>query len=437
MNILVWGLGYVGTVSAGCLSQLGHNIVGVDINQKKVDMLNNGLTPIKEPGLEDLIKAGLESKKFIASNNGLAFFDDYNFSLICVGTPSKNNGDIELAYLEKVCLDIAHGISKSNKFHNVILRSTVYPGISKYLYQIIETNSQKKIGRDFSFVMNPEFLREASAIDDFYNPPYTVIGGEDNYSLSNAAEIYQKINSPIIKVSLKEAEILKLTNNAFHATKITFANEIGRICEKLNINGQKVMEMVVADKQLNISKVYMRPGFAFGGSCLPKDLRSLTFNGKKSKVNLPLLNSLMTSNKEQIDMARLKILRLRVKSVGILGLSFKKDTDDIRESPVIELIKLLIDDGLNIQVFDINIDVNKMLGENLLFLEKQIPKIKSLLVENMDILVSSKVLVITYLQDDFLDLIINLDSSYSLIDLIGIPEEIKNKLKAQYISLFN
>ena len=357
--------------------------------------------------------------------------------MICVGTPSKINGDIELEYLEKVCHDIAVGIRNNKKFHTVILRSTVYPGISKYLCQIIENHSEKKLGKDFSFTMNPEFLREASAIDDFYNPPYTVIGGEDKFATSNVALIYKKINSPLFLVNLEEAEILKLANNAFHAMKVTFANEIGRICEKNNIDGSKVMKMVVADKQLNISKVYMKPGFAFGGSCLPKDLRSLVFNGKKSEINLPLLNSLLISNKEQIQFARFKILELGAKSIGVLGLSFKQGTDDIRESPVIELIKILIEDNLDIKVFDINIDVDKMLGENLSFLEKQIPEIEFLLVNKISLLTDSKVIVLTYLQDDFLDYIANLDSSYVILDLVGISDELRDRLKAKYTSLFN
>lgn len=437
MKIIVWGLGYVGTVSAACLSSLGHKVLGVDVNRKKVDLINIGQSPIQEPDLEDLIKKGLDSKRLKASSQGVSVLNTYHLSLICVGTPSKSNGDIDLSFLEKVCSEIAIGLRKSNKFHTIVLRSTVFPGVSKYLYEIIENKSGKVFGKDFGFVMNPEFLREATAINDFYNPPYTVIGGEDERSLSNVMSLYSQINSEVYKVSIEEAEILKLANNAFHATKITFANEVGRICEKHNINGSKVMEMVVADKQLNISEVYLKPGFAFGGSCLPKDLRSIIFNSEKSKVSTPLLNSLLISNKEQINLAKSKVHNLNEKSIGILGLSFKQGTDDIRESPVIELISVLSEDGFFINVFDKNIQVSNMLGENLSFLLNQIPDIKTLLVDNINSIIDSKVILITYIEDDFLEFVLDLDSSHTLIDLAGIPIHHKRKLNCQYLSLFN
>ena len=436
MNIIVWGLGYVGTVSAACLSELGHKIVGVDVNKTKASLLKKGISPIKEPGLDKLIKSMYDSERFLVTHKGSSFVETSNCSLICVGTPSKIDGDVELAYLENVCCDIAEGIKNTKKFHTIVLRSTVFPGVSRYLCEIIEQHSGKKTGEDFGFVMNPEFLREASAINDFYNPPYTVIGGINKRSSLIAASIYEKIEAPVFIVNTEEAEILKLANNAFHATKITFANEIGRICEKHNINGTRVMEMVVADKQLNISNAYMRPGFAFGGSCLPKDLRSLMFNGNISDVSLPLLSSLISSNMEQIKLARLKVNEVTDKSVGILGLSFKQGTDDVRESPVIELIRLLWKDGLDIAVYDSNIDITTMLGENLSFIERQVPQIKSIMVENINSIIKSKVIILTYAQDNFFELIKRLDSSYTVIDLVGIPDDLRNILQAQYVSLF-
>jgi GDP-mannose 6-dehydrogenase len=348
MRILVWGMGYVGTVSAACLAQMGHDVIGIEPNLIKVQAINDGRCAIAEPGLENLVSLSVSQGKLTATTDGSTLVAQSDLSLICVGTPTATDGNLVTEYVEQVAIDIARGISTTNSYHVVVVRSTISSQLTRdLLLPLLEEHSNKQAGVDFGLVVNPEFLREGSAIADFYTPPYTIIGELDRRSGDTVASLYTTIKTDVYRVTLAEAELLKLVNNAFHALKIGFANEIGRLCSQLDIDSQKIMQLVCADTKLNISPAYLRPGFAFGGSCLPKDLRFLTFKARCLGEDLPILESILPSNQLQIAAVWAKVHDYGVNSVGILGLSFKMGTDDLRESPAITLARLLQEDGLD------------------------------------------------------------------------------------------
>ena len=385
MNLLVWGLGYVGSVSSACFSKIGFKVTGIDRDNNKIKLLNSGICPIDEPDVESLLVEAGKKNLFNASAILPKSLDEYECSLICVGTPSKENGEPDLSFLKSVCKDIGSLLINSNKFHNVIIRSTVFPGTTRnILKNIIEDTSGKKVGVDFGIVMNPEFLREATAVEDFFNPPYTILGGYDSNSTNIASKLYESIKVDTYNVKIEEAEILKMVNNAFHALKISFANEIGRICTKLEIDSSKIMGLVCEDKKLNISEKYLKPGFAFGGSCLPKDLMAINHFGDSNKIKLSLLNNILDSNDEHIDFIIDKIKANNNEKIGILGLSFKSGTDDLRESPTIKMVKKMIEKGFKIKIYDNKIDLSKIFGSNKLYLEKMIPSFKNIFFKNLD-----------------------------------------------------
>ena len=417
-NILVWGLGYVGTVSSACLSKLGFNITGIDMDRNKIDSFKNRVCPIKEPELDKIIIGSIDNGYFEAIDSVPKNLNDFEFSLICVGTPSKNDGGPDLSYLESVCKDIGQLLSMTKNFHNVIIRSTVFPGTTELqLMKIIEKFSNKKAGLDFGLVMNPEFLREATAVKDFFDPPYTVIGGINQKSINHAKKLYKDIPGKVYEVSLKEAEILKMVNNAFHATKISFANEIGRLCNELSLNSSKIMEVVCADKKLNISDAYLKPGFAFGGSCLPKDLRALNYFADRLELNLPLLNNILESNEEQINYLIRNFDNDKTICYGILGLSFKTGTDDLRESPTIKMIKLMEEKGFKMLIYDNKIILNEIFGANLQYLKKMIPNYQEIIVDDLDIIRERcNSIVITNNETEYYEFTKSLDSSMNVLD---------------------
>lgn len=397
MNILVWGLGYVGTVVSACFAELGHHVIGVETNPEKVDVFNSGRSPIKEPGLDELIQQGLDSGRLRAVTSGTEYVPWADVSLICVGTPSAPDGSPVLDYIESVAKALGRGLRESNKHHTVVLRSTVFPHVTRgQLLPWLEKYSQKTCGRDFGLAMNPEFLRETTAIQDFYEPPYTVIGELDKQSGQTVADLYNGIDAPIYRIGIEEAELIKVVNNCFHALKIGFANEIGRLCGPLSLDSSVVMDIVCADNKLNISPAYLRPGFAFGGSCLPKDLRSLTFNARRLGRTLPILEAVLPSNELQVEAARLKIHEYNPRKVAILGLSFKTGTDDLRESPVIDLIQQLWEDGVELAVYDPDVQLDRMVGANRAYLERQLPQIAQILKTDVqEALQGSQVAVFT------------------------------------------
>jgi GDP-mannose 6-dehydrogenase len=424
MRVIVWGLGYVGMVSAACLAQLGHEVVGVEPNLTKVQAVNAGRSAVNEPGLELLIHQMVEAGRLRATQDGRSLVPWADLSLICVGTPSAVDGSPTLDYVRNVAVDIAHGLRDALSYHVVVLRSTVFPGTARNILRtLLEAHSCRQVGRDFGLVTNPEFLRETSAIGDFHAPPYIVIGEFDTRSGDQVEALYRNMQAPLYRVMLEEAELLKLVNNAFHALKIGFANEISRLCDRLNIDSHVVMRLVCADTKLNISPAYLRPGFAFGGSCLPKDLRSLTFNARGSGVELPILEAVLPSNQLQIEAARLKVHELNARRVAVLGLSFKPGTDDLRESPVIDLIRYLWQDGVDVLVHDPDVRLDDMLGSNREYLERQLPQINQILCSRLeDALDTCDAVVVSQRRPEFATALQSLNGRTVVLDLVRLSE---------------
>jgi GDP-mannose 6-dehydrogenase len=362
MKINIFGLGYVGCVTAACLATNGHDVTGIDIDRLKVRMIDNGKSPIIEPKLQEVIRGAVSSRRLKATTNDIGPAD---ISMVCVGTPSKENGSLSLDHVMRVSQQIG---------------DYVLPGASEeQLIPLIEERSEKKAGSDFGFCMNPEFMREGTSVYDFYHPPFTLIGEIDKNSGDVLSRIYRDINATIIRTNLKVAEIAKYACNAFHALKVSFANELGNICKKLEIDSHEVMDIFCQDIKLNISPYYLRPGFAFGGSCLPKDLRALLHKVKELDLESPVLGSILVSNNNQIEIAYNLIKKTNKKKVGILGLSFKPGTDDLRESPMVELCEKLLGKGYEISIYDKEVSLAKVYGSNKRYIEKAIPHISSLL----------------------------------------------------------
>jgi GDP-mannose 6-dehydrogenase len=432
MRVLVWGLGYVGTVVSACLAERGHEVVGVEVNPEKVAKFNEGYSPIKEPDLDELIRLGLDSGNLKAVTNGLDYMTWADMSLICVGTPSSPDGSPVLDYIYSVAREIGRGMKMSDRYHTVVMRSTVFSGITRsQVLPILEEHSGKKAGVDFGLAMNPEFLRETTAVKDFYQPPLTVIGEIDTRSGDAVAALYDGIEAPIHRIALEDAEVLKVVNNAFHALKVGFANEIGRLCDSIGVDSHTIMRLLCADTKLNISPKYLKPGFAFGGSCLPKDLRSLVFNAYRLGERLPILESVLPSNQVHIDTARLKVHDLGVRSVAILGLSFKAGTDDLRESPVINLINQLWQDGIKIVVHDADIDLDTMLGSNREYLERQLPQIRQVFCADLnETLASTDAIVLTQHRPEFAAAVESLAGQKPVLDLMGWATQVPRKVEA-------
>jgi GDP-mannose 6-dehydrogenase len=437
MRVIVWGLGYVGTVSAACLAELGHEVIGIEPNSSKVEMLKAGQSPVKEPGLDRLVSETVAAGRLRAASEGISQVGWADVSLICVGTPSDPDGSLTLTHLNNVAADIGTGLRNTSRYHVVALRSTVFPGTARnVLGKLLEKQSQREMGRDFGLVMNPEFMRETNAVDDFYKPSYTVVGELDSRSGDMIEELYRPIQSRVCRVSLEEAEILKLCNNAFHAVKIGFANEIGRLCDKVAIDSHVVMGLVCSDNKLNISPAYLKPGFAFGGSCLPKDIRSLTFHARRLGVELPIIDGILPSNRIQMEEARVKILHSGAQRVGILGLSFKPDTDDLRESPMIGLIRELWQDGLNIVVHDPDVCLENMLGSNREYLQRQLPQIHQILRERLeDVIDNSDLIVVAQKRPDFTARLQQLDGRMAILDLVRMHDDSDQLRKSNYRGL--
>jgi GDP-mannose 6-dehydrogenase len=374
MNILIWGLGYVGSVSAACLAELGHNVLGIDTDPAKVMAINEGDAPIYEPGLDELVRRNVLAGKLEARSQEAGSVAHADLSLICVGTPSASDGSVDTSALAHVARTIGSGLRETNRYHVVVVRSTVWPGTTSGLIRtLLEEESGKRAGQDFGLVMNPELLREGTAIRDFYEPPYHIIGALDARSGDIVQALYDRIDAPCHQVRIEEAEIMKVVNNAFHALKIGFANEVGRICAAQNLDPYVVMNLVCADSKLNISRHYLRPGPAFGGSCLPKDLRSILHEASRLNIELPILSGILPSNQLVIETMRQRVRALHPQRVCVLGLSFKAGTDDLRESPALELIRGLKADGIEVRAFDPDVVLCRLTGGNLAYLRQSLP----------------------------------------------------------------
>lgn len=421
MKISVFGLGYVGTVSAACLARDGHEVLGVDVNQEKVDSINSGNATIGEPGLSDLINVVHGQGRLRAVVDSATAIHESEISLICVGTPSNDNGSLKLTYIDNVCREIGRAIAEKDVYHVVVVRSTVLPDtVADFVIPILESASGKAAGKDFGVCMNPEFLREGSAIADYDQPSLIVIGELDSRSGDLVERMYKKVDAPAVRTSIQTSEMVKYANNAFHALKIVFANEIGNICKAHNVDGQEVMEVFCRDERLNISDAYLKPGFAFGGSCLPKDLRALMHDAKMHDIECPVLGEVLNSNQKQIQTGIDLIEKTGRKHIGVLGLSFKAQTDDVRESPVVPIIETLLGRGFSISVFDENVIPNQLIGSNRAFLDRELPHIASLMRKTLnEVVAESEVLVVTNGSSAFNEIASVARDDQIIIDLVG------------------
>ncbi len=427
VNISIFGLGYVGTVTAACLAKQGHRVIGVDTNHLKVDSINAGTSPIVEPGVDTLLKESLESGTLTATTDTARAVRETEVSLICVGTPSHQNGSLNLDYVIRVAEQIGEVLAAKDDYHVVVVRSTVLPGTVDRVAATIERASVKRVGKDFGVASNPEFLREGTSVEDFLNPPYTVVGASDERAVAKLRELYRGIPSPFHSVSIREAEILKYACNAFHAVKVTFANEIGALSKALGIDSHVVMKIFCEDTKLNISPYYLRPGFAFGGSCLPKDVRAITYESKSMDVSTPLLESLIPSNERQVQRVIDWVLGHGRKNIGVLGLSFKSDTDDMRESPIVEVVETLLGKGYSISIYDANVNLAKIIGANKNYIEKEIPHISSLMKNNIDdVLDHADLILISNKGSGFGNALRRLRPGQQVLDLVRITEDWKS-----------
>ena len=378
-------------------------MIGVDSNPLKVEVINGGRAPIVEPGVEDLIAAAVKDQRLRATTGVAPAIAESDLSLVCVGTPSNHNGSLDLRYIKRVCQEIGAALEVKRGYHIVAIRSTMLPGtIAGVVIPALEVYSGKRVGRDFGVAINPEFLREGSSIHDFNNPPFTLIGADDEDAAAPLGKLYAHLSAPVLTVGIKEAEMVKYACNTFHALKVTFANEIGMICRELGVDSHRVMEVFCQDTKLNLSPYYLKPGFAFGGSCLPKDLRALTHKAKESDVNAPMLNSILVSNQYQIERAVDLVLRTGRKKVGVLGLSFKPNTDDLRESPMVTLVERLIGKGLKLAIYDREVELARLFGANKEFIENEIPHISSLMRKELqEVIETAEVIIIGKKDEEF------------------------------------
>lgn len=425
MKISIFGLGYVGAVSAGCLAKSGHNVIGVDPYQPKIDLINNGKTPVIEKDIGVIIEKAVLDSLLRATRDVNNAVLNSEISLICVGTPSQLNGSLDLKYVRKVCEEIGTALCEKNEFHVVVARSTMLPGSMRSIVMpTLEESSGKKAGIDFGVCNNPEFLRESTAVYDYYNPPKTVIGETDTKAGDLLASLYSHLDAPLVRTSIETAEMVKYTDNVWHALKVGFANEIGNICKSLGIDGHEVMDIFCKDTKLNLSSYYMKPGFAFGGSCLPKDVRALTYKAKSLDVDVPILNSIMPSNQKQIEKGLAMIIEKGSKKIGILGFSFKAGTDDLRESPLVEVIERLIGKGYDIRLYDKNVKIASLVGANKDYILNHIPHISKLMVDSIsDVLDHADVIVIGNGATEFCEIPNQITKKQVVVDLVRISEK--------------
>jgi len=370
--------------------------VGVDVNPHKVDLIRSGQSTIVEEEIGQIVKSAVCSGVLTATGSAVEAIAGTEISLVCVGTPSRDNGSLDLSYIDSACRSIGAGLALKEDYHVVVIRSTMLPGSTRSTaIPALEASSGKKAGRDFGVCVNPEFLREGSSVRDFFQPPYTLIGCDDSKPADLLEKMYSSVEAETTKVPIETAEMIKYASNSFHAVKICFANEIGRLCKSLGVDGNQLMEIFTKDNKLNISKAYLRPGFAFGGSCLPKDVRALNHFAKVSDVEVPLLNSLLLSNQAHLDQALRVITKGGRRNIGVVGLSFKPGTDDLRESPLVILVEHLIGRGFPVKVYDANVQLSRIFGANKQYIEKEIPHIEKLMVASLHELVDfAKVLVL-------------------------------------------
>ena len=423
MKVSVFGLGYVGTVSAAALAAAGHHVVGVDVNRGKVAKVNAGKSPIVEPGLDELLERAVSDGRLRATNDTAAAVAASEVSLVCVGTPSRRNGSLDLSYVTRVCGELGAALRHKSDYHVVVVRSTVLPGTThEVVIPALEAASGKKYGDGFGVSVNPEFLCEGTALKDFRKPPLTLVGHNHAADASGTIALYAAIDAPLVSTSIRVAEMIKYTNNAWHALKVCFANEIGSLSKRLGIDSHEVMDVFCRDEKLNLSPYYLKPGFAFGGSCLPKDLRALQYRAKEVDVDLPLIQSILPSNKLQIQRAIDEVLDTGRKHIGLLGFSFKAGTDDLRESPLVILAETLLGKGLTLKIYDRNVSLARLVGSNKEYIEQQIPHLSSLLCSTIDeVIAQSDLIVIGNASPEFVEPMSRCRADQIVVDLVRLP----------------
>ncbi len=433
-RVSIFGLGYVGSVSAACLADSGHEVIGVDVSEAKVEAIAAGRSPIVEEGLDDLMASGVSAGRIRTTTDVGEAVAHSDVSLICVGTPSNANGSLDLSAVERVAESIGHALGEKATDHVVVVRSTMLPGSTEdRVIPALEGRAGRPVGDGYSVCYNPEFLREGSSIRDFYHPPFTVIGSDHSAAAAAVAELYRATDAPVAVVAIREAEMLKYVSNAFHALKIAFANEIGLLCKADGIDSHEVMDLFCRDEKLNISRAYLRPGYAFGGSCLPKDLRALVHHSRTRDLASPLLQSIIPSNDAHIAAAYDLIRATGAKRVGMLGLSFKAGTDDLRESPLVTLVERLIGKGYDVRVLDPSVSFASIHGANRAYIEHEVPHIMSLMVTDLDELLDhAEVIVVGNGSPEFEAVAQRRRGDQQIIDLVRLPAEQVSHLRDGY-----
>jgi len=425
--VSIFGLGYVGAVTAACLADRGFRVIGADVNPVKVRQLNNGISPIVEEGIGDLVKSVVRDGKLVASEDVPRAVLDSQVSLICVGTPSKSNGDLDLQYVIRVSEQIGAALQAKDDYHTIILRSTVLPGTTEgVVLPILEERSGRRAGEGFGLCFNPEFLREGSSIRDFQSPPFTLVGALTPRDAAAVRQLYGWLPGEFIECDIKTAEMLKYVNNGYHALKVAFANEVGRLCAALQVDSHRVMEIFCKDTKQNLSGYYLKPGYAFGGSCLPKDLRALLYKAKREDVPLELMQSVLASNQTQIELGVRMVEATGRKRIGLLGLSFKPGTDDLRESPLVQLAETLLGRGYTLKIFDPHVSLARLIGANRTYIVQELPHINELLCNSMEeVLASSDVLVIGSKDPRYREAL-RLGADKPIIDLVRIVDDLSD-----------
>ncbi len=423
MDITIFGLGYVGCVGLGCLAEQGHNLTGVDIDKAKVDLINNGKATIVEKDIDELIKRNYKDERIAATTNSFEAVNNSEVAIICVGTPNDENGHLDMTYIYRVAKEIGEALKEKDEFYTVAIRSTVMPGTNKKVAEIIQKHSNKINEKDFAVVSNPEFLREGSAVADFFNPPYTILSSESEKGLEKMEMVYQSLNTEVIIAPIGSAELIKFVNNSFHGLKVVFANEVGRICKSLGVDSINLMDLFTKDEILNISPYYFKPGFAYGGSCLPKDLKALNSIAHDKYINLPVLSSIEESNQVHIDYVLNLLISKNKKKIGFYGISFKAGTDDLRFSPALETVERLLGKGYDVKIYDKNVNLSRLIGKNKEYIFNKLPHINNLLMEDLEEFINSAEILVVVNKDNDIDKLLNNDLSKVLvIDLVSVLE---------------
>lgn len=435
MNISIFGLGYLGCVSLGCLAKSGHNIIGVDTDEIKVRLMNSGLATISEKDIDVIIREEHLRGKITATTNFTNAIIKTDLSIVAVSTPNGPNGHLNLDCIFKVAEHFGEALKEKDDFHIIAIRSTVLPGTLAKFAAIVEDGCGKKRNKDFAVVSNPEFLRKGTAVYDYYHPPITLIGAECRPAAEKVASLYSHLPAEVIITETEVSEIMKYVNNTYHALKIAFANEVGNICSALKIDSHNVMDIFCMDKMLNISSCYFKPGFAYGGSCLPKDLKILRTLAHDLYVDAPVIESIEENNQLQIERAIEIIQQTGKKRISFLGLSFKAGTDELRNSPAVTVVETLLGKGYDILIHEKNLNLSRLTGTNKAYIDKHIPHLSKLMVNDAEALIQdAAVIVVNSLEKEYVDLLVQTSSAAMIVDMVRLPESVRSRVNYRGIN---